>query len=145
MPGHTDIQRDLSRLEKWADRNLLKFNTVKCKVLHLEKNNTKHQSVLWGTQLQSCLTKFVHLQILGIYMGFFQCVKSCLDIFCFQMLQQKMEKQYEKYNVICYMIGSFEVKIQLYSHLHFKDLNIAIHRKMGLKIQQTETQIAEEI
>lgn len=50
-----------------------------------------------------------------------------------------MKKQYEKYNVILYMIGSFEMKIQLYSHLHFKDLNIAIHRKVGLKIQQTET------
>lgn len=50
-----------------------------------------------------------------------------------------MKKQYEKYNVIVYMIGSFEMKIQLYSHFHFKDLNIAIHRKVGLKIQQTET------
>lgn len=32
----------LQQAEKWMDRNLLKFNTVKCKVLHLGKKNTKH-------------------------------------------------------------------------------------------------------
>lgn len=50
-----------------------------------------------------------------------------------------MKKEYEKYNIIFYMIGSFEMKIYLYTHLYFKDLNIAIHRKVGLKMQQTET------
>ncbi|KAK4829973.1 hypothetical protein QYF61_008104 [Mycteria americana] len=40
--GHAAIQRDLNRVEKWADRNLMKFNKEKSKVLHLGRNNPKN-------------------------------------------------------------------------------------------------------
>ncbi|KAK4821756.1 hypothetical protein QYF61_000817 [Mycteria americana] len=51
--GCATIQRDLNRLEKWADRYLVKFNKEKCKVLHLGRNNPMHQYMLGATQLQN--------------------------------------------------------------------------------------------
>ncbi|KAK4829689.1 hypothetical protein QYF61_006064 [Mycteria americana] len=50
---YTAIQRDLKTLEKWDDRNLMKFNKEKYEVLHLGRNNPMHQYMLGATQLES--------------------------------------------------------------------------------------------
>lgn len=34
---------DLNRLDKWSDRNLMKFNKVKYEVVHPGKNNPMYQ------------------------------------------------------------------------------------------------------
>ncbi|KAK4812741.1 hypothetical protein QYF61_018290 [Mycteria americana] len=44
------IQRDLERLKKWADRNLMKLSNKKCKALHLGFVE-KDLGVLVGTKL----------------------------------------------------------------------------------------------
>ena len=57
MPeGRAAIQRDLGRLEKWTNKNLMKFNKGKWKVPHLGRNSPMQQYRLgpkgWKAALQ---------------------------------------------------------------------------------------------
>ncbi|KAK4831794.1 LOW QUALITY PROTEIN: hypothetical protein QYF61_019224 [Mycteria americana] len=45
--------KDLNRLNKWAGRNLMKFNNGKGPVLHLGRNKPMHQYMLGADQLES--------------------------------------------------------------------------------------------
>lgn len=55
--NHTAFQRDLSKLEKWPDRNYMSFIQAKCRVLQLGRSNPLHQYLLRATQLENNLGK----------------------------------------------------------------------------------------
>ncbi|KGL78538.1 hypothetical protein N309_15578, partial [Tinamus guttatus] len=45
--------RDLDRLDNWVVKNLMQFSKAKCKVLHLGRNNPRHQDRLGTVLLKS--------------------------------------------------------------------------------------------
>lgn len=61
LGGEVDVsdisQENLDRLKEWARKNSMKFNTDKCKVLHLGRNSQKEQYSLGSVQLQSSLAE----------------------------------------------------------------------------------------
>lgn len=52
-----DIQRDLDRLEKWANRNIMMLKNRKCQVLYLGRNNLPHKHRLRSDQLERSFDK----------------------------------------------------------------------------------------
>ena len=49
--GRASVQRDLTKLEDWANNSAVKFNKDKCIALHLEQDNPMHHYSLGSSWL----------------------------------------------------------------------------------------------
>ena len=59
------IQRALNRLEKWTERNLIKFSKGKCKDLPLERSSLMHKYMLGANWLERSFAE----KDLGVLVG----------------------------------------------------------------------------
>lgn len=75
--GTSELQEVITRLSEWADRWQMSFNTAKCKIMHIGRNNPHHQYSMGGHILEVTLSeKDVGVMVSNNLMPGKQCISA---------------------------------------------------------------------
>ena len=61
------LQTSINKLVEWTDKWLIKFNSDKCKILHLGKNNPKYKYYIKQADIIKELSETICEKDLGVY------------------------------------------------------------------------------
>ncbi|GAB0183168.1 mitochondrial enolase superfamily member 1 [Grus japonensis] len=119
LEGRDAIPRDLDRLERWANVNLMKFNNAKCIVMHIGQDNPKDKYRLGGEWIErSCIKRSVTSRSREVILPLYSALMRPHLEYCVQLwgLQHKkdMELLEQVQRRATKMIRGLE-------HLHYKD------------------------
>ncbi|KAK4826514.1 LOW QUALITY PROTEIN: hypothetical protein QYF61_010011 [Mycteria americana] len=77
LEGRKALQRDLDRLDRWAEANCMRFNKAKCKVLHLGHNSPMQRYRLGEAWLESCpAEKDLRILVAKKVNGILACIRN---------------------------------------------------------------------
>jgi len=133
------IQRDLDRLERGAQANLMKFNKAKCKVLHLNQGNPKYKYQLGGEWLESSLDKKdLKVSVDERHNVSQQCALAVQKTNCTEgqlypgLHQEKQEQQFDSAPLLCSLKTSSGVLHPVLGHKDFELLEQIQRRTMKM-------------
>ncbi|GAB0186093.1 mitochondrial enolase superfamily member 1 [Grus japonensis] len=134
LEGQDALKRDLDRLDLWATINGMKFNKLKCRILHLGQNNARHNYKLREEWLESSPTE----RDLGVLVDAAKRENHILGYVKHSITSWSKEVIILLYSVLVWAHLEYYVQFwapQVKKNVKEKDLEVLVDEKLNMSLQ----------